>query len=582
MTMERHRIASLIDLYVAGVISADELAELRRCLGESPAVRAQYDRHISNYCAMHPDAALPTAAEFLAQWDAPLEMEVASTPAPAPRTTFFSTTPWSYFHGWRGWGVAAACIIVGLLVLRQQQQDLRPLPFFEPPAVTAAANVATLRHAADVQWIGLSNEVFVGDSFGPRRLQIAGGAMEIEFKYGARLVIEGPADLQLISESEAFLHSGKVTAHVPETAIGFKVTAPAVAVTDLGTEFGLRAATNAPPEVHVFSGVVEMARLTMEPKYMKQGQAVRLEGSRVRNFTATRDSFLFQDQLVERERKEQQQRLGLWKAAARQLSEDPATVVHYTFEERNESGKPLANGAPRSRPETAGNIEGCNWTPGRWPEKQALSFGKKTDRVRFTVPNTLTSLTYMAWLRVDSLLNLSNALAITETMQLGEVHWQIYRDGRVALSARSGSGATVDQSWDRGLSPAIFTAERMGKWTQLVSVYDASTRTIRHYVNGEFVSATPIARPLPLKLGAVEIANWGVRVDQPRWASMKSYAPSYLNRHWSGCIDEFALLSRALTPEEIRDYYQRGRVAAGMAVANARLGPSTSNNEPSR
>jgi hypothetical protein len=131
------------------------------------------------------------------------------------------------------------------------------------------------------------------------------------------------------------------------------------------------------------------------------------------------------------------------------------------------------------------------------------------------------------------------------------------------LSARSGNGATVDQSWDRGLSPAIFTAERLGKWTHLVSVYDAGSRTINHYVNGEFISATPIKRPLPLKLGAVEIGNWGVRVDQPAWASLKNAGTAYLSRHWNGCVDEFALLGRAMSADEIRRYYEKGRIATG-------------------
>ena len=81
--------------------------------------------------------------------------------------------------------------------------------------------------------------------------------------------------------------------------------------------------------------------------------------------------------------------------------------------------------------------------------KRAVAFASKADRIRFNVPNTLTSLTYMAWLRVDKLTSVSNALAITESMQLGEVHWQIYRDGRVALSAHSGSTGNVDQTWDR-------------------------------------------------------------------------------------------------------------------------------------
>ncbi|HEY0550410.1 MAG TPA: LamG-like jellyroll fold domain-containing protein, partial [Verrucomicrobiae bacterium] len=428
------------------------------------------------------------------------------------------------FRKWRQWsaaGTAAAFLaVVTISVVRQRSA---PVPLFQPPNATApvAETVATLRHAADVQWVDVTNEIFLGDNFGAQRLRIASGVLQLEFKRGARLVMEGPADLQLISSNEAFLHSGRVTAHVPDQAHGFKITAPAVAVIDLGTEFGLHAATNGRTEMHVFSGAVEMQQLTTQPRRMTQGQAAQIRGKRIRHVSADRDGFVFEHEVTRRETEEHHARYRNWRIAAQALSTEPAAVIHYTFEDPSANARQLANHALAARPATAGAIVGCQWSEGRWPEKRAITFGNKSDRLRFHVPNTLTSLTYMVWLRIDKLVNLSNALAITESMQQGEVHWQVYRDGRVALSAHSGSGATVDQSWDRGLSPPIFTTERLGKWTHLVSVYDSLARTISHYVNGEFASATPIKRPLPIKLGAVEVANWGVQADQPTWASLK-------------------------------------------------------------
>jgi hypothetical protein len=312
----------------------------------------------------------------------------------------------------------------------------------------------------------------------------------------------------------------------------------------------------------VFSGLVEMARPERAPKQLKEGEAARLKGARVRNMHSERNAFLFEEQVAARAAEESAARYQIWRAAAQRLSLDPATVVHYTFEEQGDGATHVLNRRGGSK-DPGGAVTGCDWTEGRWPDKSAIAFTGKTDRIRFTAPNSLTSMTYMVWLRVDRLLNASNALALTETMQLGELHWQVYRDGRVAMSSRSGSGSTVEQSWDRGISPPIFTSDRLGKWTHLVSVYDASARTISHYVNGEFVSATPIKRPVKLKLGAVELGNWGVRVEEPKWASMKNYSPAYLSRNLSGRMDEFALLSRAMTAEEIQAYYEKGRVAAG-------------------
>ena len=572
--MEDSRLASLIDMYVAGVISADELVELHQRLVSSTAARDQFDRHIAGFEITQPDLALPKAAEFLAQWDASPEFATEETfheetvPAVEHLRIHSSDLFRASFRKWRQWSVAgtaaAFLVVVTVTVIRQQ---LAPVPSFPAPIATSDGAVATLRHAADVQWVGLTNEMFLGDVLGARRVQIAAGALQLDFKRGARLAVEGPADLQLISDNESFLYSGKVTAHVPEAAHGFKVTSRTVAVTDLGTEFGLRATTNSPAEVHVFSGAIEMKQPTTEARRMTQGQAVQIRRQRVRNVSADRSAFVFEDEVAERETEEQRTRYRNWRNAARGLSTDPGALIHYTFEDQSESARQLANQVTGARSTSAGAIVGCQWGEGRWPEKRAITFGSKSDRLRFTVPNTLTSLTYMAWLRIDKLVNLSNALAITESMQQGEVHWQVYRDGRVALSAHSGSGATVDQSWDRGLSPAVFTAERLGKWTHLVSVYDSRGRTISHYVNGEFISATPIKRPLPLKLGAVEVANWGVKVDQPAWASLKNAGSAYLSRHWNGSVDEFALLARAMSADEIRRYYEQSRVATGTALA---------------
>jgi hypothetical protein len=551
--MEDPRLSSLVDLFAAGVLSTDEEAELYHRLVASAADREQFDRHIAVLRAQSHGVHLPSARDAIHRWETPAsENDIADAP---PFYGFASMK----LRAWCGSAAMAVLIGASLIVFLSRAPGL--LPLFRPPTATSTDFLATLKNAAGVTWVGKTNEVFVGDQFAAERLQIASGAVQLDFKRGARVIVEGPAELQLVSDNEAFLHYGKVTAHVPKEAHGFKITSPRLAVIDLGTEFGLSNTSNGVPEVHVFSGAVEMARPEKAPEQMVEGEAARVKGTRVRKMAPQRSGFLFEEGLAARVEEEQTARYQLWKTAAARLSSDPAAVVHYTFE--NEGGGSCLNRGAASSKAASGAIMGCQWTDGRWPEKRALAFTGKTDRVRFVVPNTFTSMTYMAWLRVDQLLNSSNALALTETGQQGELHWQIYRDGRVAMSSRSGSGSTVEQTWDRGISAPIFTPDRLGKWTLLVSVYDSSARTISHYVNGEFVSASPMKRPIKLKLGAVELGNWGSRGD----TNSKSYASGYYNRNLSGRLDEFALMSRALSAEEIRSYYQQGRAATGTLLA---------------
>ena len=72
-----------------------------------------------------------------------------------------------------------------------------------------------------------------------RKLELAAGTAELTFARGARIVIQGPATLEVLSANEMQLDRGKLAASVPGPAIGFAVLTPTAAVVDLGTEFGV-------------------------------------------------------------------------------------------------------------------------------------------------------------------------------------------------------------------------------------------------------------------------------------------------------------------------------------------------------
>src|SRR5262249_8571004 len=83
------------------------------------------------------------------------------------------------------------------------------------------------------------------------------GLAEIRFQCGARVVLEGPASLELLSGKSARLRHGKLTARVPGPATGFAIISPQGKVIDLGTEFGIAVADSGATEVYVFEGKVE-------------------------------------------------------------------------------------------------------------------------------------------------------------------------------------------------------------------------------------------------------------------------------------------------------------------------------------
>src|SRR5262249_29015574 len=67
-------------------------------------------------------------------------------------------------------------------------------------------------------------------------------------------------------------------------------------------------------------------------------------------------------------------------------------------------------------------------------------FKRVGDRVRFHVPGEFDSLTLLAWVRVDALPNVNNALMLSDGWKEGEMHWQIGSSGKVILGVRARPG----------------------------------------------------------------------------------------------------------------------------------------------
>jgi FecR protein len=90
-----------------------------------------------------------------------------------------------------------------------------------------------------------------------RAVRIDRGLADIRFRCGTRVLIEGPAHLDLVSARSVRLRQGKLTARAPADAIGFEVLSPQGKVIDLGTEFGVSVAANGVTDIYVFEGQVE-------------------------------------------------------------------------------------------------------------------------------------------------------------------------------------------------------------------------------------------------------------------------------------------------------------------------------------
>ena len=95
-------------------------------------------------------------------------------------------------------------------------------------------SVAKLTETVDCFWEDDTAATKKGEYLMPgNKLKLIGGLAEITFACGAKIILQGPANLEIESAKTAILHSGKVTADVPDELEGFKIRTPVAEVISL-------------------------------------------------------------------------------------------------------------------------------------------------------------------------------------------------------------------------------------------------------------------------------------------------------------------------------------------------------------
>jgi hypothetical protein len=436
-------------------------------------------------------------------------------------------------------GVAAAAILgLGALVwgsLSPRSDDAGAGRSFEGYAVLA--------QAVDPVWEGEAPAA--GSVLARGRLRLASGWVQIEFFSGVRMVLEGPAELELLSKNEASCRYGKLRAFVPPPAEGFAIRAGSVKLVDRGTEFGLRQEREGDSEIHVFQGKVELHRGTTAPQNVAGGEALRIDpAGGARPIPADTRAFISPSDVAARSTLEARGRYARWRETSRRLKEDPRVALYYSFEDE-EPWAPELRSHRAQRSGLDGAIVGCRWAEGRWPQKKALEFKGPGDRVRFRDAGSYESLTLAAWVRIDGLDRPFSGLMLTDGWTSGSVHWQITQRGVLRLGIHGDRSATFDYD-----SPVLFETDQLGRWTHLCTVYDHDARSVTHYQDGKGIRALALRFDTPLRLGSAELGNWGAPIP----GSTATYAVRNLN----GRMDEFALFGRALNEREVRELFAAG------------------------
>jgi hypothetical protein len=406
------------------------------------------------------------------------------------------------------------------------------------------ASVAVLKRGVDPEWgVKEGGAPSIGAALNPGNLVLRSGVAEIEFIQGARLCMEGPAEVLLVSGGEAFCRSGRVTVHVPEQARGFKLGTPSGDVVDLGTDFGVDLSGGTPGLV-VFKGEVEWHQKGVQVRKFTPGSAVDLGSPGAPVLIAAKaGAFDFSRQFDAKASASQRAAFMRWKDASIRRNSDPDLKLHLDFLEEPES-RMVRNQASSTGGIQDGALVGCQWVEGRLPGKRALLFRSVNDRVRLKLPGEYNDLTLCAWVQVQSLPARQSSLLMSEGVAAQSLHWQVLQDGSICLGILNSQSKPLVEDY---ISPVVFTPEQVGQWTHLAVVLDSAKEEVRFLANGVCQSRHPLRNTRCVKPGMVELGNW---------TPSTAYWGSKPVRNLAGAMDEVLLFSRALRDEEIKEMQQ--------------------------
>ncbi len=484
------RLDTLIPAYIDGSILPTDMQRLNDLLRDDADARREFAEF------MNLDSAL---AALSAEW----ALEVAAPGAPGP-----VATPAPRITPLVRWMAAALC---ALALLFGWGWHVARSPF------------ATVENAAGVSGLASGTRLRGEDH------EIAAGSVSLVTARGARIVIEAPAEFRFESPQRLHIRRGRLSADVPPPAKGFTVITPSGDAVDLGTRFGVDVPAEGAAEVHVFQGkVVTRASGARENQSLHGGDAVTLD----QGTSASRDlrsaAFIQPDEMRELSAGLAAGQRARAEAALESLRRDPSLIALLDFE----SAEP--------HPGVYRMVQG------RWPGSHAPEFVNVGDHLTLDVggSHAWPQLTLAAWVRIDRLGEPYQSLLHTDGWNKdnpGQVHWMINRDTTMRLALIGNElapGSDEQYGYPDSRTPVL---PEQGRWVHLATVYDASSGSVRFYLNGRFDKETREKVAHPARLGPAQIGNWNQR-----------------DRKLSGRVDEMLLLGRAMSDDEVRALYTAG------------------------
>ncbi|QDU75847.1 FecR protein [Bremerella volcania] len=114
------------------------------------------------------------------------------------------------------------------------------------------------------------------------RYRLGDGFVQLTLDNDIEILLESPAEFELVSNMRMTLSRGRMSAVLPEEGRGFLVETPTAQLVDHGTAFAIDASNESASEIHVFQGEVSVRPLKASPGaddvFLRTNQATLIRG----------------------------------------------------------------------------------------------------------------------------------------------------------------------------------------------------------------------------------------------------------------------------------------------------------------
>lgn len=387
--------------------------------------------------------------------------------------------------------------------------------------------IVTVSNNLEASW-----KYAVNSSLKAGKYSLKSGFSKLSFSSGADVLVEGPAEFEIVDNMHLILSDGKVVADVPPSAHGFKIDTPNSNTIDLGTKFAVATDKTGASEIHVIQGLVKSkSRKNNEYIELRKDEALQVNKENVSEKLKA-DSGKFLTMLPPK-------KISGLKHILWRFDEGEGTIANYESSGYKKQYKAYLKSSSDKLPK---------WIDGKYGK--AVEFDGKSNFVETDFPGIggSDSRTVCFWVKADKEKN-GYAIITWGSFEKFGATWQI----SLNPTKEDGPLGRIRCGTHRG--QVIGTQDlRDNKWHHVAVVLyggpeaDVSTH-ILIFIDGKLENAY---RKSIRQIDTDIESEKAIKVQMGKNAAA-NFNPNTIHKYFKGGLDEVYVFNYALNPDEIRE-----------------------------